>query len=596
MNILSTTLSTICIVITCLVLSSATAMTQDIIDASSADLDDFMTSFKNPASISFLPNQLIFGTKAYEVGVNSSFFDISHGYIGYYSPYWRKRIGVFGEFLRTGIFNTTDIGVSYSERLGGIIAVGGRFDIVNQGFDQGQFQGVDPGDPVLSEGLSKNYVSITAGAIAVPIPELSIGAVVKNINKPNVAIDRDNPFRLPLRYDLGIQYRAGRVHPSVNVGVEDGTVRFRLRFGVAVWDDIWARFDYQRDNLGFEGQMRFYKGLHFNYRYQYPLNELSAFSKGSHALAIVYDFTKILEIPVLPDIQYQPEPVELESTGGEIPIEGDFCILSSLNQMEIWEKNITRKVDADVPMEFIRRNYKKIFDDLRDDVLREDTGGITFYPDTLEGLVGSYSRNYISSLDSISGYLWETDSTETRIYARDEDVFRAENIRGVIANKSQTTGDRISLHKLGTPSSEMEAAGTVSWNERDLSLLNNTESLTVLSEERVVFDILALNQNLYSKKWSLLIEDTEKNAVKTFSGVGDVPPRIEWDWYDQNGELIEPGWYSYLFRWEDNEGRQKESSPGKIHVKKNKKDILIELTKKKLKGKKAQRLELHLDQ
>jgi len=589
-KVLLRTLLTLITTIMCLAACLSTGWAQDIVDANSADLDDFRTSFKNPASLSFLPNQLIFGTKAYEVGINSSFYDVSHGYIGYYSPYWRKRVGVFGEFLRTGIFNMTDIGVSYSERLNKTFAIGGRLDLVNQGFDESQFQGVDPGDPILSSGLSKNYLSLTAGLIAVPIPELSFGAVIKNFNKPNVAMEEDNPYQLPVRYDFGLQYRVGRLHPSANISIEDSNFRYRFRIGVLVWDDIWTRFDYEGENLGFEGQMRFYRGFHFNYRYQYPLNELNTFSEGSHTLFLVYDFTRILAKPQLPLIQYLPDPVVLDRTEGEIPLEGDFYILASTSLLEIWEKTITRKVDPEVPLEFIRRNYDKIFQELRYDVSIGDTGKIISYPDTLEGLVGTYTHDYISSIDSISGYLLEVDSTETRIYAREEDVFRAENIKDVITNKSKIPADKITLQKLGTRPYEQEISDT------DLSLLNSTESFTVLSEEIVSFDILSLNKDRYDGNWSLLIRDLDQIIVKSFDGTGNVPRRLEWDWAVKDSDFIKPGWYSFVFRWEDKQGRLKESPMGKIHVKKNKKDILIELTKKKFTDKKAKRLEIHLDQ
>ena len=587
---------------------------QEIEDTGAADLDDFGIGFKNPASISFLPNQLIFGTSAHEIGINSNFFDISNGYLAYYSPYWRKRIGVFGDFLRTGIFNTTELGVSYSERLNRIFAVGGRIDFVNQGFNENRFQGVDPGDPVLSSGLSKNYVSVTAGLITVPVPELSLGAVVKNINKPDVAMEKDNAFRLPLHYAFGLQYRAGRLHPSVNVGVEDGDVHLRLLVGVEVWEDICARVDYQAEHMGVEGQMKLYRGLHFDYRYEYPLNELNSFSKGSHSFSLIYDFTRILDKPSLPPIEYSAEPVELKRTEGEISVEGDFYVLPSTNHLEIWEKNITRKVDTDVPVMFIKRNYKKIFEELGNNVYQQDVGTTVFYPDTVDRLVGTYTPDYRSSLDSISDYLWNSDSTETWIYARDNDVFRAENIKDVLMNKSQISDSMISLRKLDERSKEMgveeEEGGpfdafesreaeidTSSGEEVDLSLLNETETFIVLSEPDVEFEILSLGTDYYNRQWSLIIRDGDETEVKTFTGVGNVPGRIEWNWRDEEGDLLRPGWYSFVFGWEDHAGKQKETSMGKIHVKKNKKNIMIELTrKKKLKDKKTQRIELHLDQ
>ncbi len=590
--------------------------------AGAADLDDFRTSFLNPASLSYLPNQLIFGSKAYEVGLNSDFFDMSNGYVSYYSPYWRKRMGVSGQFLRTGLFILTDFAFSYSERVHPLFSVGGRLDVISQDFDESGFQGVDPGDPVLSDGLTRNYFSLTVGILAVPAPELSLGAVFENLNRPNVSLSPDGKFLLPVTCDLGAQYRMDRFRPSAGLRYEDGVARLSLRLGVILREDLLFRFDYRKEKVGFEGHMRLYRGLHLNYRYQYPLNELNTFSSGSHSLSFIYDFTKIIDLPELADIHYEPEPVAVIRSGRDIPVWGDFSVLPSTHSLEIWEKNITRRADEDIPVDFLRRNYGKIFGDSEQEP-PADFSVQPFTPDTLEGLVGTYSKDYMESLDSLSTVLGTSEGIEARIYTGEGDLPRAENIKDFIAARSQIPPDRIQILRrqdspvrsggTGPPvagydstaaaavpadSAAAGAAGADSARQAvDLSLIGMTERRIVLSQDDIDFRIFSVGKDDYSAPWSLDILDASGSTVRSFTGTGAVPPVISWDWRDGSGNIIEPGWYTYVFRWRGSGGGSMETPRGRIYVKKNKKDILIELTRKRrVRDLDAQRIELLLDQ
>jgi hypothetical protein len=608
-----------CALMVVLMCQAGLVKAQVVDDASVADLDDFRTSFMNPASLSYLPNQLIFGSKAYEVGVNSSFFDMSNGYVSYYSPYWRKRLGVSGQFLRTGLFDLTDFAFSYSERVHQLFSVGGRLDIINQGFNESSFQGVDPGDPVLSNGLSKNYFSFTVGFMVVPVPELSLGAVFENINRPNVALLTDDSFLLPVICDFGAQYRMDKFRPSVGFRYEDGVARYNLRLGVKLREDLLFRFDYRKEKVGFEGHVQLYRGLNLNYRYQYPLNELSTFSSGSHNIAFVYDFTRIINLPGLMNINYEPEPVTLIRSTRNIPVGGDFSVLSSTNSLEIWEKNITRRADEDIPIEFLKRNYEKIFEE-PDGEAPVDSGMAAFYPDTLNELVGTYSDDYKESLDSLSTILGK-EGIEARIYTREGDLLRAENIKEFISSKSKIPPERIQILRAHDGSSDpgvtdsltvgadtieipvdtaaVEIAGVDSGaqDEFDLSMIGRTERRIVLSEDNIEFRIFSIGKDDYSSPWSLEIRDEAGGLIRSFTGRGAVPRSIWWDWRDESGSLIEPAWYTYVFRWEDTGGGSIETPMGRIYVKKNKKDILIELTRKRsVRDLDAQRIELLLDQ
>jgi hypothetical protein len=571
-----------------------------------------------------LPNQFVFGTKAFDVGINPGAFDLNNGYIGYYSPHWRKRFGLNGQFLRTGIFNVTSFGLSYSERLHPSIAVGGRLDVLNHGFDRDRFQGVDPGDPLLSSELSRNYYSIALGVLAMPTPELSIGTVAENVNRPNVALSEEEQFRLPVDYDIGVQYRADRLHPSFNLRYEDGAYRYRLRVGVVLTEDLMARLEYQRERFGFEGHIRLYRGLNLNYRYQYPLNELNTFSSGSHNLSFVYDFTRILEIPDLLDVRYTPEPVELSRSREAIPVEGDFIVFSSTPSLEIWEKNITRRVDDDIPLDFLKRNYHKIFavDGLESLPGRDEI--VAFSPDTSTGLVGSYSKEYRSTLDSLSAYLLEGDVDGTTIVSPENELLRAGNIKDVIVRRTEISPEKIVIVReppiqggiaekmlgsepavaadtvttpIGISTGADSAPDSTFDEEVDLSLLNRTETRIDLSQESVEFQVVALNKEGYDAPWTLVIHGSNGGKVKEFAGSGSVPDRIIWDWLDEEGSLVGPGWYSYRFRWTKPDGSSEDSMMGRLFVKKNKKNITIELTRKWLKKiPDAQRLEVLMNQ
>lgn len=547
---------------------------QEIIDAAPADLDDFHTLFRNPAALPLLSDRLVFGTGAGDIGVNPGAFDVRNGFAGYHGSFGRWRVGLNGRFLDAGIFRRTEIGLSWGQIIQPSIAIGARLDIRSQGFDRERFEGIDPGDPVLAAGLTRNYASLSIGVLATPAPGLSVGAVVENFNRPDVSLTPGATYRLPVALDLGVQFRSDRFHPSINVRVDEGAIRTRLRMGVVVREDDLLRVDLRREQIGFEGIVRIYRGVHVDYRYDYPLNELNTFSRGSHALSFVYDFAPR---PVAPEplaIRNPPPPVALTRAIGPVRLEGDYRLLPSASSLEIREERITRRADPDIPVAFLRRNYAEIFGDPGAEPA-EDLPTAEATLDSSVALAGAYSPGYRRSLDSLAAALGDTAGLETIIYTGAEDLPRAENLREFIGGRGDAAPRGIRVVRPGGGGAPGDTTGP------DLSLIGRTETRIVLSSDELEFRVVSPGADGHAGPWRLVVLDRESHGVHTIEGRGPVPNRIAWDWRRDDGTLIDPGWYTYRLQWESRRGEPRQSPPGRFHVRRYRKDITIELTRKR---------------
>ena len=86
-----------------------------------------------------------------------------------------------------------------------------------------------------------------------------------------------------------------------------------------------------------------------------------------------------------------------------------------------------------------------------------------------------------------------------------------------------------------------------------------------VSSEKTTIHISSTNR-MHTNVWRLQIINDERVVVRQFENRGRVPLRLEWDWCDSEGKLVEPGWYSVIFRWRDGEGKLHESSKKQIRV------------------------------
>jgi hypothetical protein len=78
----------------------------------------------------------------------------------------------------------------------------------------------------------------------------------------------------------------------------------------------------------------------------------------------------------------------------------------------------------------------------------------------------------------------------------------------------------------------------------------------------------------------LTVEKETGGMVWKMESQGNIPQQLVWDWRDQTGKVIAPGYYRYSISWLAADGTFYNSSPGRFYVKKFQRTITIRIGRK----------------
>ena len=102
------------------------------------------------------------------------------------------------------------------------------------------------------------------------------------------------------------------------------------------------------------------------------------------------------------------------------------------------------------------------------------------------------------------------------------------------------------------------------WANADPQLISTTEG----DFNNIAYIYLHSFPRQRADEWTLIIMKHTGEVVRTFTGEGDPPVRIEWDGRDDSGRLVPPGSYKYKFQVVDWGGELYERSGYLLTVKK----------------------------
>jgi len=106
------------------------------------------------------------------------------------------------------------------------------------------------------------------------------------------------------------------------------------------------------------------------------------------------------------------------------------------------------------------------------------------------------------------------------------------------------------------------------------------EEVLVLNPPAAIFHIATANFNSPPKRWQLIVEKENGAAVWKMEGAGNIPQQLVWNWRDEAGKVVAPGYYRYAITWQAQNDALHSSPAGRFYVKKFQRTITIRVARK----------------
>ncbi len=299
------------LLMSCLI-SSGFIFAQRNIEINPAHLQNLRIDFVNPAANSWHETaRVAAGYQLLNAGFGTTFSNSAVSFI-----YPTTRLGSFGirgQNFQAHLLRQSQLDLTYSypiwKRRG---TIGFNIGLLNQTYNENQFQLEDPGDPILSQKTSRLNLNLGVGALLEIFPKLTAGLSLNHLNQPDIAIGQGT-WKLPIHWNTGLFYANPIISPFVNLEQDQAETYFAIgaehRF---LHDNSALRGIYSPENLTFGVAYQF-KNFLLDYAYHYPLTDISEISSGSHEFFISYEFGA-----PQPDFELSlgdTDPAQLEKTG-----------------------------------------------------------------------------------------------------------------------------------------------------------------------------------------------------------------------------------------------------------------------------------------
>jgi hypothetical protein len=524
---------------------------QNIISADPSDTFDYKSIFINPAVIPFQHRQIMLGMKVYQfgflksqdLGLRNSYFSLSlpEAFSGLIN------LGITGQNFSVPLYDQTSFSVLMARRPIERMSIGIKYNLFAKSYHKGEFDLVNPNDPVFADGTLKLAHSLGAGIIFFPWSTLVIGFSCDHLNRPDVSLFQDN-FKQPMVYDFGFRYSWTFFSSSIYLNYLQQHWQMNWLFETRPSASSTLKLGYVQQAAKFAVKLNLVKGLSMSYAFDYPFYEVNQISHGSHQVGFMYDLDHRDRIKKLQYSNYKK---------GNFPIfnlPSQFFVEIETDKLEIISQKIVRSVDEEIP-DAALKNLTEVELAINDSSLNmEHIYGHGYLPNQNLGSLytsAKYSPKYES---------WLADNFRSKkinsfsFIADLNSVQRAEQLRDFLADHTSFSDRPIEIK-------HTEYAPVAKRLEPQLlHRLGKTKCYT-LKPEMVSFNISAIKMRKYSGKWKLVISDCSDNEVKTFYGKGGVPEKILWDWRDNEGNLIKPDIYYYSFQWEDRNNKSCKTQP-----------------------------------
>lgn len=555
-----------------ILLYAASAQAQIYIGTSPADLYETQVSFMNPGAIPFQDAQFIFGSRVLNYGfLDNQALGLRQTFVSVSAPEVTRLqfgLGLWGSNFTSPIFSENRLNLTTSAKIGRRMGLGAQFGLLSKAFNRDRFTLIDESDPVFARSTSKYAFNLGLGAYYLARPDLQIGIGLENINRPNISLIGDD-VREPLAFNIAANYLYDRFEGGAGFLVVGSKFYPMLTVSTSFQGIGILKTGLVTGNLDFSGQVHVTEKISLDYRYSYPLSEVTSFSNGTHRISISYRFDDIPSV--------------------------DFDVFATLDTQNIREERLSKNIGDDftkAELEVYDRTSK---------ILSAKDPINTYYNfvkgDPVDPLpqidFDVYRAKFDSIIQSIAEKLTADKTLSLRVIASKRKARLAMSFCEYLHQNYDIRASQLEYGHVNYDSTQ-----TTYQNGANGADLNRTSKS--LSSESTLFIINPIIKRKYNrvtgiKSWKLVIRNTKGEVVKSFEGVNEPPASIHWDWRTEDGRILEVGRYTYFLEWRDRNNEKRQSSRRFLTVTRFVRDITVDFTKQAHKNESKQhRIDLHL--
>jgi hypothetical protein len=197
--------------------------------------------------------------------------------------------------------------------------------------------------------------------------------------------------------------------------------------------------------------------------------------------------------------------------------------------------------------------------------------------DTSVTLLGLYSSDYKYSLQQLSESINKTPSASATIVTNPFARLRALGLRNYLAENSALDVEKV---QVGVPNFENRLDSLRAYRRANNRMIVPREEVVVLNPQAAIFHIATANFSAPPRRWQLLVEKESGATVWKMEGSGKIPQQLVWNWHDNAGKVVAPGYYRYFVSWLTADGEIYNSPAGRFYVKKFQRTITIRVSRK----------------
>jgi len=553
---------------------------QNLVIGNPAEEMDFKSAFVNPAVISFHDKYVAVGGKVFHLGfVEGETSPFRQGLVSLILPFGlnsQTGFGIQGQYFNTPLFSQSNISFVLSRRFRHNYSFGLKFNIFSKSFNRANFDLVDQDDPVFRNGTSQWAATFGAGFFMFPWPNLSVGIGIDHINRADISLNSDNVYQ-PMAGYIGAVVHVGLLRASFSTTYEEGRFLPKTSIGTGMSDLGYFNVGFNANAFEAEGQLRITGPLSLNYSYEYTLFDSEGFGQGSHQVTLIHRFGQQRDLPkfeIPPQLLLSFQPPDKSYIS-----ESKFYVLPTVEKLEIIEKKLTRKIDTDVDPKALAQ--LSAFDLGILDAGQEEKAlpfekrpvDIARIPEVEDA---NLSENYQSFIKQVAEKLDGETDLQANIVTPKKSYMRAAGLKKYFLNDTLSAVNLRFVEPVYTSYEDSLLAETKIGTRG----IRRREALTALSAASTTFQIIPVSPALRAVSWQLIIQNSHKLAVKTFSGSGSPDAEVNWDWRDQKGELVQPGVYACYLEWQDEQGNYHQTEERFLTVQKIIRHITIEISHK----------------
>jgi len=501
----------------------------------------------NPAVLSFQDARVSMGLKAFQFGfLPGQALELRESHINlslpFYLPY-ELGIGADLRYYSAGIYSEVQGALMLSRRMFDQFSVGLKLGLIGTGFSRHDFNLVDANDPLINDNLWKNSLNVGLGAFWSP-GHWSVGLGFDHLNQPDLGLH--SQAKLPLDISASLGYRFRHFMPTLLIQDDGVSLRYGLAFSLIHQNMGLVRFSYENDvPFKLEAQLNLTRNSSLQYGLDLPSETVRSVSLGTHELVYTYTFERE------PDIG-QPE------------------ILLSTRQLKILEETIIRSMPSNLTLAAVENSEEVAAEYLDNQIHLQNSlvvkaGALLDQAETPP----EQRQRHVHLGSTIQQVLKNNPDLRVILHTDESSLTDARQLKNYLITENIVSPAKIGIAKLKI-SDQANLVGFIPGQE----VKTNESPRLSTADLKLNFKVPGRTRRL--KTWKLVIQNKDKQVVKTYQGNGSLPDKLVWDWKNDQGQLTPPGEYHSFLTVQALSGKSKTSQSPQFNIVCHKRTVKLE--------------------